>query len=201
MTLWVVGISHAEEDPRAARFIRQQNTLSLPFSYHGSEIHIGSAFSFPDQWMPILAVTIPFGGAYHVQGALGVSKENTFSDARSMFQIGFSYANPFPETAEYSYVLNIILRHYHATGFENLVTGFSAGLGRTWKNIEVFALLDLSLQHYNINNNDIFPMDSEYIYVLMPTLVCRTPYGNLSLAGLPGTFALGVSWTLKMGVE
>ncbi|MBW6458065.1 MAG: hypothetical protein K0B52_02765 [FCB group bacterium] len=201
LTLFVGCLSWAEEDPGTARFIRQQNMLSLPFSYRNSEIHIGSAFSFPGQWMPVLAVSIPFGGVYHLQGALGASRESTFSDARSMFQLAISYSQPFPERPEWFYAVNIMVRHYDASGFENLVTGISGGVGRTWNNIELHAVLDLSLQHYDIKSDEIFPRSSEYIYVLMPALVFRTPYINVSLAGLPGSYAMGVSWILKMGKE
>jgi hypothetical protein len=195
----IIGLCQAQEGSDAVRFMRQQNTLSLPFFYHDSEIQVGAVFSLPGQWMPVLAVAIPFGGNYYIQGALGASREKVFSDARSMFQVAFSYSDVFAERKEWSYAVNVFFKHYNATGFETLVTGINVGVGRSLEKFELFAAMDLSIQHYEIFTDSVFPETQKRIYVLMPKLIFRSSYGNISVAALPGIFSLGTSWSLKMG--
>jgi hypothetical protein len=173
--------------------------LIIPTQFKHASIDLGMALNGFEHVLPIVNVSIPFGGDYLLLGGLGAGTDPEEGIALSLFSVGLGYKNNFPNNELFHYLLSAQVKTYQTAYYKNTsLTGEFDLEQPIDDNINLSFGVLIGIQHYITNEKSVYGSLDDRTFSSLLKASLKTPYVNFQVKGSLNMISMGASFTLKL---
>jgi hypothetical protein len=173
--------------------------LIIPTQFKHASIDLGMALNGFEHVLPIVNISIPFGGDYLLRGGLGAGTDPVDGIALSLFSVGLGYKNNFPNNELFNYLISAQVKTYQSDHFKNTsLTGEFDLEQPIDDNMYLSFGVLIGIQHYITDQKSVYgKVDDRTISALLKASL-KTPYVNFQVKGSLNMISMGASFTLNL---